>query len=99
MEAPLVEALTSDGIDSVKINGMLVYKQREFFAKIKDGMDKAVVYQKLFDAGLTNCLMLGYQTLRGLAREWTEDNESPPKVVGECLEIGDVFRLRARKAS
>lgn len=98
MEGPLVEALAADGVESVKINGTLVYFNREFYCKIKEGMDKEAVFKKLIDAGMSNGVMLSYQTLRGLAREWSEADEAPPAVVTECLDLGDVYRLRTRKA-
>lgn len=98
MEEPLIEAMTSAGIQSIQIDGMSVFKQREFYARIKEGLEKQDVFDRLRAEGLSNCIQLGHQTLRGMAREWMEGDAEPPKVVTECLDIVDNFRLRARKA-
>lgn len=97
LEPGLLEDMAESGMQSAKVDGLLIYKQREFYAKLKEGVDKAAVIAKFQEAGLTHCLGLQHQTLRAMAREWAEAGESVPEAVSGMVELGDTFRLRARK--
>jgi len=97
IEGPLIEDMALAGISSVKINGFNVFRQREFFARTKEGIDKETMIERLREAGLGNCLGLQHQTLRSLAREWADLGEEPPAAITDVVDLGDVFRLRTRK--
>ena len=98
IEPDLLEDMALGGMTSATVNGFTVYRQREFFARAKEGVSKDLLLDRLREAGLTNCIGLQHQTLRALAKEWADLGEGPPATVAELVDLGDVFRLRARKA-
>lgn len=99
LEPGLLEDMALAGMKAATVNGMCIYQQREFYARPKEGMDRDTLIARLTAAGFGHCLQLGYQTLRGLAREWAEAGEEPPAGLRDCIDLGEVFRLRSRKSS
>lgn len=98
-EETLLEDFTLAGFQSVNLNGFTLYKQREFFCKVKEGVDKSDVIDAFRKAGLSHALGgPNYQTMRALAREWSEEGEGVPSTIANFVEVGDTFRLRARKS-
>lgn len=97
MEETLIEDMALAGMQSVKMNGQTVYRQREFYCRTKEGVGKDQLIESFRRAGLEHCLGMQWQTMRGLAREWAEAGEEAPEGLLDVVEMGDHFRLRTRK--
>ena len=98
LEPILLEHLALAGMTSATVNGYTVYKAREFTASIKPNLDKPTVLKEFIEAGYGNLAMLGWQSLRGIVREASESGEPLPDVIERSCDIGEVARLRTRKA-
>ena len=99
MEETTVEDMALEGMQSMNVDGQCVYRQREFYARLKADVNKDEALHRLMEAGYGHVLGLSWQTLKGLAREWSEEGQEPPEIIKELCEVGEVFRLRCRKAS
>ena len=97
IEEPLLEDFTLAGFQNAKIHGMTVYKSREFFCRAKEGVEKATLINAFREAGMENAIGLQWQTLRALSKEWSEAGEEPPAAIRDLVNLGETFRLRARK--
>lgn len=98
LEPCVLEDLALAGMTSATVNGMTVYQQREFFAGLKEGVDKQEALRSFLDEGHADLVMLGWQGLRALVREAKEGGGELPPCVEKFCEHGDKIRLRARKA-
>lgn len=99
LEEPTIEDMALEGMQSMNVDGQCLYRQREFFARLKPDIDKDAALTRLMEAGYAHCLGLSWQTLKALAKEWSEEGTEPPAIIKELCEVGEVFRLRCRKAS
>ena len=99
MEESTVEDMTLEGMQSMNVDGQCVYRQREFYARLKADVNKDEALHRLMEAGYGHVLGLSWQTLKGLAREWSEEGQEPPEIIKELCEVGETTRLRCRKAS
>jgi hypothetical protein len=99
MEESTVEDMALEGMQSMNVDGQCLYRQREFFARLKSDIDKEIALARLMEAGYGHVLGLSWQTLKGLAREWSEEGQEPPAIIKELCEVGETYRLRCRKAS
>lgn len=97
IEEPLLEDFTLAGFQNAKLNGFTVYKSKEFYCRAKEGVDKATLINAFREAGMENAIGLQWQTLRALSKEWSEAGEAPPAGIKDLVDLGETFRLRARK--
>ena len=98
LEPGLVEDLALAGMKSANVDGMIVYTAREFTAGLKEDADKAAVFRDWAANGREQFLMLGWSALRGFVRELQEAGEPLPADLAAVVEVGEVYRLRARKS-
>lgn len=97
LEEPILDGLASAGVQKLTLDGMTVYKQREFQARLREGVNKAEAFESFKAAGHGDLLALSWQTLRALVAEMAEEGEPLPKGVAEYVDVGEVWRLRGRK--
>ena len=98
LEAELLDDFADAGIQSVNAHGMTVYLNREFSAKLKEGVDKEDAIAAFERAGMKGCFNLAWQTMRGIVREYQERGEALPPEVAAVVDVSDFYRLRSRKA-
>ena len=99
MEDAMAEDMALAGMQSINVDGMTVYRQREFYARLKEGVEREQMVQAFGGAGLVHLLGLSWQTLRALAKEWSEEGQEMPPVVAQFCEVGEATKVRCRKAS
>lgn len=97
MEDGLLEDMVLQGISTVKINGMTVYKAKEFFCRAKEGVGRDQLVDGFRAAGMSTQLIPSWQALRALSREWSEAGEGPPAAIAPLIDVGEHYRLRTRK--
>ena len=97
LENLIVEDMATEGMQSVTVDGMNVYRQREYYARMKEDVTREEIVQAFGDAGLGYLLSLSWQTLKAAVREWLEDESKVPDLVKQYCEIGEMTRLRCRK--
>lgn len=98
MEEPLLEDLTLAGIQNVKVNGMTVFRQREFFCKARPDVDRDKLIDAFRLAGMAHAVIPSWQSLRALAREWSENGDDIPEAIRGMVDVGEHYRLRSRKS-
>lgn len=98
LEVELLDDFAEAGIQSVNAHGMTVYLNREFSAKLKEGVNKQDAIAAFERAGLHDCFNLAWQTMKGIVREYQERDEPLPAEVAAVVDVADYYRLRSRKA-
>lgn len=97
LEPTLLEDMALAGMQSASVDGMTVYNQREFTCALRPEVDKAEVFARWLAGGHWNLVVLGWTALRAYVKELAEAGEPLPEEVSAAVEVGQVFRLRARK--
>ena len=97
LEAELLDDFAAAGINSVNCRGLTVYLNREFSAKLKEGVEKEDAMAAFEKAGMKHAWSLSWQTMRAIVREHQERDEPLPPEVAAVVEVGDFYRLRSRK--
>ena len=97
IEEKAIEDMALNGMQGMSIDGMTVYRSTDWYARMKEGVERADIVQAFGDAGLGYLLSLSWQTLKAQAREWAEEEEKMPDLVKQFCEIGQQTRLRCRK--
>jgi hypothetical protein len=97
LEQPLLEDMVLAGMQSTRLGDMLLYKQTEFHCSTKEGVSKEELIEAFRKCGLVRAIGPQHQTIRSLAKEWAENGEGVPDLLAAVLNIGEHFRLRAKK--
>lgn len=97
VEEAAIDDMALAGVHSLTVDGMTVYRQREFYARRKEGIGIEHLVAEFAGAGLSHMLGLSWQTLKAAAREWAENEETMPQAVKDLCDIGETTRLRCRK--
>lgn len=92
----LTEHFGYTGTQSVKRDGLTIYRARELRVSVRAGM-KAEAVQWAKDHGDEHLITLQPQSLKSMVREMLDDG-SLPDDLREFVWIDDGFKLRARKS-
>lgn len=98
IEPILLEDMAGAGMQNATVDGMTVYRQSEFTCGIKPELDKQAVFQSFIDSGYGHLVMLGWSALRSMVKEASESGQPLPECVEKSVDVGQIHRLRARRA-
>lgn len=99
MERRALEYFGQNGVQSLKLNGMTLYVNRQLWAHAKDG-DFVAGCLALKEAGLGDFVAerFNVQSLSAWVRERDRNGEPLPEAFKDRIEVSEVFRLGARRS-
>lgn len=94
LERRVIAYFEQNGMQSTRVNGMMISLNRRLWAHAKDG-DYPAACQALRDAGLGEFVQprFNVQTLSSWVREQDRDGEPLPPAFEGRIEVAEVFRL------
>ena len=99
IEPVLLTFFADNGMQSIKLDGVMVYVQRQIFASAQDG-NKARAVRALRTAGLKELVTTGFNlnSISAVFREWERDGVDPHPSMARAFKVTEKFSIRARKA-
>lgn len=99
VEKAALDWMVENGMQSVRVDGMTLYVNRQLWAGPTDG-DYHAACEALKSAGLGDLVQerFNVQTLSSWVRERDKDGEPLPAAFAGRIEVAEVFRLGARRA-
>ena len=100
IEQELLEEFATDGVQSMNVDGVTVYLNRQLWAGLEEGVSKSDAMEALRRAGLDHFISEAYNTstlsgwLRDLERE---DEQLPPELEG-VIKSTERYSLRTRRS-
>ena len=102
IEERLNDDMAASGLQSMNFDGYTLYRQKSFYCRKAESPDgtfnTGAMVEALRANGLEHCVGLSWPTMRAAIAELAEAGEELPEEVRRYVEVGELYRLRARKS-
>ena len=101
LEPELLESFAEEGVESIKVDGRIVFLHRQIWAQVVGGAcNRPLAVEALKRAGLSDFVSENFNSnqLSAYMRELERNGEPLPEEFDGILEANEKFSLRTRKA-